>query len=197
MATSPYEYRRVMLELLPQQGKWSEEEYLWFTDRAERPIEFSDGYIEVLPMPTDRHQGIVFLFARLLFSFLNPRGGVVRFSPLRLRLRDARYREPDILALLDSADPKREDRYWHGADWVLEVVSPDKPERDLIEKRQEYAEAGIPEYWIVNPLDETITVLTLQGESYIEHGVFVRGQQATSALFSDFAVSVKEVFTTL
>jgi hypothetical protein len=68
MATSPREYRRVMFELLPQQGKWSEEEYLWFTDRAERPIEFNDGFIEVLPLPTDSHQGIVFLFARLLFS---------------------------------------------------------------------------------------------------------------------------------
>jgi len=185
-----------MLELLPQQGKWSEEEYLWLTDRAERPIEFSDGYIEVLPMPTDSHQGIVFLLARLLFSSLNPGGGVVRFSPLRLRLRDARYREPDILALLDGGDPRREDRYWHGADWVLEVVSPDKPERDLIEKRQEYAEAGIPEYWIVNPLDETITVLTLDGQTYAEHGSFVRGQRATSVLLPDFTVSVDDVFTT-
>jgi Uma2 family endonuclease len=196
MATSPREYRRVMLELLPQQGQWSEEEYLWLTDRAERPVEFNDGSIEVLPMPTDSHQGIVLLFARLLFSYLNPRGGVVRFSPLRLRLRDARYREPDILALLDSTDSRREDRYWHGADWVLEVVSPDKPERDLIEKRREYAEAGIPEYWIVNPLDEMITVLTLDSQSYVEHGIFVRGQQATSALLIDFSVSVEEVFTT-
>lgn len=98
--------------------------------------------------------------------------------------------------MLDSADLRRDDRYWHGADWVLEVVSPDKPERDLVEKRQEYAEAGIPEYWIVNPLDETITVLALQGDVYVEHGIFIRGQQATSALLIDFAVSVDETFAT-
>jgi len=196
MATSPREYRRVMLELLPKQGNWSEEEYLWFTDRAERAIEFSDGSVEVLPPPTDSHQGIVLLFARLLFSYLNPRGGVVRFSPLRLRLRDARYHEPDILALLDRDDSRHEDRYWHGADWVLEVVSPDKPERDLIEKRREYAEAGIPEYWIVNPLDETITVLMLDGQTYAEHDTFLRGQRATSALLLGFSVPVDEVFTT-
>lgn len=184
-----------MLELLPQQGEWSEDDYLWLTDRAARPIEFSDGYIEVLPTPTDSHQGIVFLLARLFFAYLEPRGGVVRFSPLRLRLRDARYREPDLLALLDRTDSRRGNRYWSGADVVLEVVNPDKPERDLIEKRQEYAAAGIPEYWIVNPRDETITVLALRGQTYVEHGLFTRGARATSAFLRDFAVAVDEIFT--
>ena len=58
----------------------------------------------------------------------------------------------------------------------------------------DYAEAGIPEYWIVNPLDETITVLALRDGTYAEHGVFRRGQRATSALLPTFAVSVSEVF---
>ncbi len=193
MATSPREYRRVLLELLPPQGQWSEEDYLWLTDRAARPIELRDGAIEVLPLSIDNHQGIVFLFARLLFASLDPRGGVVRFSPLRLRLREARYREPDLLALRDSHDPRRGERYWRGADWVLEVVSPDKPERDLVEKRHDYAEAGIAEYWIVNPHDRMIMVLVLDGDRYSEHGLFGPGQRATSALFAGFTISVDEV----
>ena len=77
---------------------------------------------------------------------------------------------------------------------ALEVVSADKPERDLVEKRGDYAEAGIPEYWIVNPLDETVTVLTLDGDAYSESGVFRRGESATSALLEGFAVRVDEVF---
>lgn len=52
----------------------------------------------------------------------------------------------------------------------------------------------IPEYWIVNPIDETITVLALTGEGYTEHGVFRRGQQAVSRLIPAFTVSVDAVF---
>ena len=116
------------------------------------------------------------------------------FSPLRLRLPSGKFREPDVLVLLDRDDPRRADRYWHGADLVMEVVSPDRPTRDLVQKRREYAEAGIPEYWIVNPLDTTIAVLALLDGRYIEDGVFPRGAQATSALLPEFTVKVDEVF---
>ena len=58
----------------------------------------------------------------------------------------------------------------------------------------DYAEGGIPEYWIINPLNETITVLTLRGLAYVEHGVFRRGETATSALLSGFSVLVADVF---
>ena len=61
-------------------------------------------------------------------------------------------------------------------------------------KRDDYAQARIPEYWIGNPVDETITVLTLAGEAYVEDGVFQRGQQARSVLLDGFVVSVSEVF---
>ncbi|MBC8163970.1 MAG: Uma2 family endonuclease [Roseiflexaceae bacterium] len=61
------------------------------------------------------------------------------------------------------------------------------------EKPRDYAEAGIPEYWIVHPLDETITVLTLDGDLYAEQGVFRRGETATSVLLTGFAVSVDAV----
>jgi Uma2 family endonuclease len=76
----------------------------------------------------------------------------------------------------------------------MEIVSADDLERDIVVKRADYAEGGIPEYWIVNPLDETITVLRLEGEQYVEHGVFQRGEIATSALLEGFSVDVKAVF---
>ena len=71
------------------------------------------------------------------------------------------FREPDLLLLRDRADTRCQDRYWLGADLVAEVISPDNPDPDLVEKRADYAEAGIPEYWVVDPRDETIRVLTL------------------------------------
>ena len=75
----------------------------------------------------------------------------------------------------------------------MEVVSPDDPKRDLVRKRREYARAGIPEYWIVNPAAEQILVLRLAGTAYVEHGVFARGTPATSALLEGFTVAVAAV----
>lgn len=188
--TSQDELDEVLLELLPPQGCWSEEAYLWLTDHTNRLIEFTDGYLEVLPMPTDNHQSILAYLFQAFFAFVQPIGGKVLFAALRLRIRPRKFREPDLLLLRDANDPRRENRYWLGADLVLEVVSPDKPAHDLVTKRGDYAEAKIPEYWIVNPQTETITVLRLEGEAYVEHGVFGRGTLATSALLEGFAVDV-------
>ena len=72
----------------------------------------------------------------------------------------------------------------------MEVVSPDDPERDHATKRNEYAEAGIAEYWIVDPQDESIIVLRRAGQVYVEHGRFVHGQKANSALLGGLSADV-------
>ena len=61
-------------------------------------------------------------------------------------------------------------------------------------KRNDYAEAGIPEYWIVNPLTDTITVLTLQGDAYLELGVFGRGEKAEGTILAGFSADVSATF---
>ena len=135
---------------------------------------------------------------RFLLLALFPRalelGGTVLFAPLRLRIRDGKFREPDLLLVLDANDPRRGNDFWTGADLVVEVVSPDDPGRDTQDKRLDYAEAGIPEYWIVNPLDETVTVLVLQETTYVELGVFRRGQQTDSVCLPDCSLDVASVF---
>ena len=73
-------------------------------------------------------------------------------------------------------------------------MSPDDPDRDLVEKRADYAEAGIPEYWIVDPRDETITVLKLEGDVYVECGAYARGGKAASPLLDGFTADVAAVF---
>lgn len=175
------------------QGLWTEEQYLRITEQTNHLIEFTDGAIEVLPMPTRNHQLSLLLLCALLREFIRPRGGIVVPAPFRVYVRPGAYREPDIVLLLDASDPRNQNESWHGADLVVEVVSPDWSERDIVEKRRDYAVAGIPEYWIVNPLDETITVLNLQDDAYAEHGVFRRGDRATSLLLVDFEVTVDEV----
>jgi len=181
-------------EILPRQGEWSEEEYLVLTDHRSRLVEFTDGFLEVLPMPTDKHQAILGFLYLTFLNFIEPRGGKVRFSPLRLRIRPGKFREPDLLLLLSATDPRRQNRFWLGADLALEVVSAEKPERDLVEKRGDYAEGRVPEYWIVNPQTETIAVLRWRGDAYEEAGSYRRGESAASEVLAGFSVAVAAVF---
>ena len=192
--TSPDDLHALLRAVLPPQGAWSDEEYLWLTDRCNRLVELTDGHVQELPLPTFTHQAILAFLYRLFHEYLDPRGGVVMFAALRMRIRAGKFREPDLLLLRDRSDSRCQDRYWLGADLVAEVVSPDDPDRDLIEKRADYAEAGIPEYWIVDPRDETITVLVLDGDTYVEQGVYSAGDSAASSLLTGFAADGTAVF---
>ncbi len=182
------------LDLAPLQGFWSVTQYLRLTNQTNHLIEFTDGVLEVLPMPTRDHQVILAYLYELLLHFLRPLGGKVLFAPLRLQVRPGKFREPDLLLLCNAHDPRNQNEYWLGADLVIEIVSPDRPTRDTEEKPLDYAEAGIPEYWIVNPLNATITVLVLNGDAYSEYGVFGRGDHAISKLLAGFSVQVAAVF---
>ena len=199
-AANPDEWRPVTpgggasIEQPTRQEPWTEAQYLQLTGRSRRLLEFTDGHLDILPLPTDQHQVIVRSLLLALFPRVLDLGGTVLFAPLRLRIRDGKFREPDLLLVLDAKDPRRGNDFWTGADLVVEVVSPDDPGRDTQDKRQDYAEAQIPEYWIVNPLDQTITVLVLQGTAYVEHGVFRRGEQTDSVRLPDGALDVAGVF---
>jgi Uma2 family endonuclease len=184
----------LVLSLDPLQGKWTEEQYLLLSNQTNRLLEYTDGYIEVLPMPTDKHQVISRLLFFALFAFVQRLGGTAFYAPLRVQVRAGKFREPDLLVLRDEQDPRRQNEFWLGADLVVEIVSPDKAKRDTEEKPLDYAEASIPEYWIVNPLQSTITVLVLEEGAYVELGVFRRGDQAVSKLLDGFSISVDEVF---
>jgi Uma2 family endonuclease len=184
-----------IVELFPEQGEWTEEEYMLLP--SNRLIEFSDGRIEILPMPSRRHQEIVFVLTSLLRSFVNQKGlGLVLFAPFIIRLWPRKNREPDVMFMFQKNSHRCFETYWQGADLVIEVVSPDDPKRDLIVKKEEYARAKIPEYWLVNPVTETITVYVLDegAEVYRESDPFVKGQSAASRLLEGFTVDVAEVF---
>lgn len=182
------------LDLAPIQGLWTQAQYLRLTDHSRQLLEFTDGRLETLPMPTRRHQAISRCLLLAWLPVVQAIGGELFYAPLRLRIREGKFREPDLLLLRDAKDPRNQDDYWRGADVVAEIVSPDNPERDTHEKRLDYAEANIPEYWIVNPLDEMVTVLSLQGETYAEHGVYRRGERAESALLDGLGADVAEMF---
>jgi len=173
------------------QGAWNEDEYLALDTNL--LVEFTNGNVEVLPVPTDRHQAMVGFLYVLLAAFAQRVGGIVRMAPLRVRVGPKKYREPDLVFVSAEDDPRRQNPYWIGADLVIEVVSRDGEERDWVQKRIDYAQAGIGEYWIVDPQQEVIVVLRLTADHYAEHGVFVRGQTVTSARWFDLTTMVDHV----
>lgn len=186
---------RALATDLPRQGDWSEEAYLAFHGEHSR-IELVDGSLEVLPAPTDRHQAILKLLLFVVDAYAARVGGKTRSAGLRVRLSAGHFREPDVVFLTKERLHLRGEAYWRGADLAVEIVSggPEDRVRDLVVKRRAYAEAGVPEYWIVDPEAETVTVLRLDGDAYAEHGVFARGATATSARYAGLSVDVDAVF---
>lgn len=183
--------------LFPAEGAWSVADYLELTDSTNHLVEFTDGRVEVLEMPTASHQRILIYLFDALRQFVKERQlGEVLFAALRLRVGETKFREPDILFARRENRRFMEDRYWLGADLVMEIVSPGltSRERDFVTKREDYAAAGIPEYWIVDAQEARITVLTLEGGAYATLGEFTLGQQAASRLLDGFAVDVTAVF---
>ena len=180
----------------PAQGHWTEEAYFDLDPLREGShplLELSNGRLEVLSMPTELHQMIAGFLYQLLGAFIPTHApGVVLFAAMKVRLWKRKFREPDLLYMKAENAHRRHQRFWEGADLLMEIVSPDPKDRkrDLVVKPREYARAGIPEYWIVNPIDRWIRVLVLDGKKYKLHGEFGPGEVATSVLLPGFSVAV-------
>jgi Uma2 family endonuclease len=180
----------------PRQGEWTERDY--FALDETKFVELKDGCLEFLPMPSRMHQLLTRYLFRLLDAFVESRKlGEVHFTGLNVRLEPEQVRFPDLCYLSPErlGDPQGVQDL---ADLMVDVTSPGSADRkrDLVEKRADYARCGVPEYWIVDPETETITVLTLPAgkTEYAAHGEFQPGQQATSVLLPGFAVDVAACF---
>jgi Uma2 family endonuclease len=189
--TSEPELTWEIARLFPAQGDWSEEEY--FALDSNRHVEYSDGFLEFLPMPTAFHQLILqFLFKRLNEFVEEDSLGTLFIAGYKIRLRARKYREPDILFIKAAHRAGIKTQYCEKVDLVIEVVSDKNRPHDIKTKRVEYAKAGIPEYWIIDPERQEITVLVLKSRqrAYTEFGVFRKGAKATSKLLPGFTVDV-------
>lgn len=186
--------------LFPDQGDWTEEDYLRITRDTNCHVELTDGFVEVLRMPTSSHQRIVAFLFRVLDEFVRTHElGEVLFAVLRMYVRRNKFREPDILFMHKDHRDRAGDEYWRGADLVMEVVSPDEDshQRDWVRKPRDYAEAGIPEYWIVDPQQKRVVVLQLRGDAYVTFCEAGQTGQVRSALLDGFAVDAEEVWAAM
>jgi Uma2 family endonuclease len=198
--TSDADYAWEVATLFPEQGCWSEEAYLDLTDGTNRRIEFVDGRLEFLSMPTEVHEALVQFLFLALHQFVETRKlGKVYFNGIRVRIRPRKLRLPDVLFLHKDHFHARHNRVWDGADLAMEVVRDDAKDRkrDYEEKLADYAEGKVGEYWIVDPERQVVVVHRLEGDRYEFHGEFTRGAQVTSALLPGFSIDVTELFATI
>ena len=145
----------------------SEEEFLSLTESMDR-VELLDGEVIVSAAPSPLHQHVLGELHDLFRSWVrsNPPASV-GLAPLDVRLSPGRIVQPDLFLVLSGFSPRASAPLHLVPDLVVEVLSL-KRSYDRITKRTIYADAGVPEYWIVDPYLgqieqvsglETITVL--------------------------------------
>ena len=180
----------------PQGARMTREDFL--SRRFENRAEWVDGRLDYLPMPRSLHARLAAKAFILLYEHLKGVKPDAILAGMSLRVWcGRRYREPDAALLLDPDDPREQPEEWLGADLVVEVVSPDDPDRDYSAKREDYAAAGVREYWIVDPRaptpgdprGRTVTVLILEDGAYRER-VYREGETAAGELLPGFAPAV-------
>ena len=181
--------------IAPNRLVCTEAEFLRLTS-GDVGVEWVDGRTSYLPSCTDKHQAVLGSLMTSLRGYSRSGGRNGRVMFLGFGVRTPRgLRSPDLLYLLEASDPRSAglptECYWDGADLLVEIVGPYDPDLDLVEKRADYAAAGVPGYWIVDPRPNvrTITVLTLDGGAYRGEPVG-DGETVKSPLLPEFAVDV-------
>lgn len=183
-------------ELFPRQGEWTEPHYFSLPD-TNHVMELSNGRLIMPPHPTNRHQVTVLEIAVRLRAFVHESElGEVRVAPLPVRLWPGKVREPDVFFVAKE----HEDRIGEGQcgvpDLIVEVLSPGTRDADRGDKFLEYAQAGVQEYWIVDPDERLVEVYALRGQAFEPHEKFESTDVLTSPLLSGFETPVDELFAT-
>jgi Uma2 family endonuclease len=182
-----------VVRFFPRQGDWFVEEYLVVNQLTNHYIELHNGRLEVLEMPTKRHQKLVFWLTSRFQAHCERTGmGEVVMAPYPVKVSDTTYREPDVVVARTEHRDWLQEQFASGADIVVEVLSQDR-NRDLVMKRDEYAAAGIGEYWVIDPRDDRVTVLALRNGGYVIHSEAVKTGVVTSAILAGFSIDVAEI----
>lgn len=156
------------------------QEYLNYDDGTDTRYELVDGVlVEMVAESTINTRIAIFLL--LYFAQLGiPADSLGIKQKISVSSTKVTAREPDLIIHSEGSARAIDDasqaiiKAEHPAPLVaIEIVSPGKPgeenyDRDYVEKRREYAERGIPEYWIIDPSRQVVLVLTLQDGSYQE-----------------------------
>ena len=194
---------------IPSKEKISFAEYLNYSDRADNCYELVDGELVLMTPPAKRHFKISRFLVRLFEDLISQQElDIEVFTGIGVRTGLNKARIPDI-SVIDG-------EVWRSipddASAVVQVplilaveialkdtashISPgaEQISRDYTDKVVEYQDTGIPEYWIVDPIEKKVTVLVLGDESYGKT-VFSENESLKSAIFPALEITAKEIIS--
>jgi Uma2 family endonuclease len=165
-------------------------------------VELIRGKIfKMSPAPNTAHQRISIFFSTRFFNFFEKKPCQVFAAPFDVRLpvsrkkgQDTTVVQPDLCVICD--EKKLDQKGCAGApDLVIEILSPGNSRKEMREKFEVYEEAGVREYWIVDPERESVIsyVLNKQGK-YIGLPPKTAGQRMAPAIFPELQIDLGEVF---
>jgi Uma2 family endonuclease len=184
------------------------EDYLSYSNDMDMEgfYELIDGELVELPPESEENNWLALNLRDYLIRVVRRR--LVRVHACEVQVPvlqpgDAANRFPDLVVLRQEHLELTQRRLTITLDMppprlVAEVVSPSKTnrDRDYIHKRAQYAAIGVPEYWLLDPVAQTLMVLTLEGEAYREVGVFGKAEGIASIEFPELELTVEQIFET-
>lgn len=182
--------------------KFSYKDYLsWDADNERWELIHGVAY-DMSPAPTRKHQDIFRNIFKELAIYLDDKDCSVYAAPFDVRLPTGFQTDdeietvvqPDISIFCD--EDKLDDRGAIGApDLIVEILSPSTAAKDLKEKFFLYESAGVKEYWIVDPANETLTVYILGKDKKYPRGVVYAGEDKVKVgIFEDLEIEMKDIF---
>lgn len=132
----------------------------------DKRVEVFDGVVYDMASPSQEHQTISMELSTVLNTYIKVKKGSCRVfhAPFDVKLSDQPLTivQPDLMIICDK--DKLDGKRCNGApDFVIEIVSPGNPADDYIRKLYYYKNAGVREYWIVDPRRKTVTVNYFEG----------------------------------
>lgn len=163
-------------------------------------VELIRGFISKMsPAPNRSHQTVSQNLNFELFSFFKMHPCSVYVAPFDVRLpigsalKNSTVVQPDICIICNES--KLDEQGCNGApDLIVEIISPHNRKHDLDTKFKLYQEAGVEEYWIVEPLERMVLVYTLRDGIYIGLQPKLEGNIIESVRFPDLKILVDDVF---
>ena len=170
----------------------TEKEYYDLPD--DRRVELIHGIFYDMDAPDLTHQGILVELSGLIRDYIRKKGGPCRLfvAPCDVKLfpeEDGNIVEPDVFVVCDRSKLKK-NRVEGAPDWIIEIVSPGNSSHDYWLKQNLYREAGVREYWIVDPGRRKVIVYQFE-DDFIQTYTF--GDKVTPLLYDDLVIDFAEV----
>jgi Uma2 family endonuclease len=178
-------------------GEWRYEDLERLPDDGKR-YEIIEGELYQMPSPMSAHGVTIRNLMFLLGPVIEVLRGWLLTAPLDVFFPGADPVQPDIVVLLPDSNASLVSRGIAGApDLLIEVLSPSNRGHDLLTKRALYARAGVREYWIVDPTNRTVDILTLDRDAFHTVQVASGEDAVVSPLLGGLAFPLPAVFARL